>query len=217
MVFDATGHTDATRIAAERLEQIPLREVSGFLVRAVCNAKAILQTYAQRYEDHSESLRKDERIKKSRIVRNHAQMRALVDALAHAIPIADEQRLECYGFLLELAAERQLAISQDHPTVQEFWDAFDFIEDSANLPVLNHSADDALIAINLVHYEEVVNTRKGRATPRADLMRVLKTSRQHKFVGIQSVHSVIHHGYNKKLAEGESPKPKTVKCWVFER
>jgi hypothetical protein len=217
LVFDSSGHNANTRAAAEKLEQIPIRDVSGFLIKAICQEKAIFAEYLKRYEQHAETLRKDPLIRKARIVRNHAQMMALVDCLPLVVPISDEQRAEVRGFLLELAIERQQAINQDHPLVSEFWDIFDYIEDSSDSPVLNHSTDPALIAINLVHFEEVVNSRRGKAPPRADLMRVLKTSRNPKFVEIKPVHSGIHARYNKNLAEGESLKPKNVKCWVFER
>lgn len=48
-----------------------------------------------------------------------------------------------------------------------------------------------------------------------DLKRVLKTSRQRKFVDIRAVNSAINAYYNREHLHAPK-RPETVKCWVFE-
>jgi hypothetical protein len=209
MVFSAAGHTQHTRAAAEKLETTPMEDVSGFLVKAAIAEKEILAHYFDRYAAHERTLQLDPAVRKFRIIHNHAQMMALVDCLDLVIPISDEQRAEARGMLIDMAIERQQAISQEHPLVDEFWDIVNFIEESADRSVLNHSRNEDEIAINLVHFYEVASARRGNPPQIADLKRVLKTSKNPKFVERRAVNSAIY--------ASELDKPKTVKCWVFER
>lgn len=219
--FDCKGHTDATRIAAEDLEQIDIPEVSGFLVRALLAEQALLGEYLRLYGDHAETLRRDPDVKKARIVRNYAQMMALAGCLQTVLP---EMPREYYdgarGFLLDMAVRQQKAINQDHPMVREFWENFWHVEDNADFPVLDHSADAGLIAVSLVQCEAVFAAHKLSTFPRTELMRALETSRHPKYKdhGVV-VHSAINARRNKLVSagSGEPLQPKSVKCWVFEK
>lgn len=102
--------------------------------------------------------------------------------------------------------------------MKEFWDIYHYIEDHSITPVLNHSCDPDLIAINLIQFEQEVNSRRGTCPARADLMRVLPSSRQHKFKEAgKSVHSAIASRHNKTIAEGEDKLSPKVRCYVFEK
>ena len=83
-----------------------------------------------------------------------------------------------------MARERQQAINADHPLVQEFWEAFDYLD---GLPVntvggpkesqrLNHSRDSDLIAVNLNEFVEMAATHRQQVPVLAELKKVLRTS-----------------------------------------
>lgn len=204
VAFTDAGHTAASQKAAERLEQWPVEQLSGFLLRATMAERDILARYFERCALHEAALSADPLIRKFRIVRNHAQMRALVDCLPLVLPVPLEHLEATHGALIDMAAERQRAIASDHPLVEEFWDLYDWIEEGAlNLAtILNHSKDPALIAINLPHFAEIAGARKGSCPPVSELKRVLKTSKSRKFLDWKAVDSAISN--------------RTVKCWIFE-
>ena len=88
--------------------------------------------------------------------RAHAQHMALVACLADVIPLQDHYINAANEHIVEMARERQLAITADHPYVAEFWEVFEYLEaegsstDPDAATVLNHSRDPDVIAINLV-------------------------------------------------------------------
>ncbi|TCP13793.1 Toprim domain-containing protein [Crenobacter luteus] len=217
LYFERAGHTEATKAAAGRLETASMDSLSGFLVRACRAEEQVLQaldTYTPQHEQHLLSL---PTVRHFRIAKNHAQLLALVDALHHVVPLTEEQHSAAYRQIEAMAAERQQTINADHPLVAEFWEIFDFLdgtgEEDEGQPILNHSRDPNLIAINLNHFLEVATDRKQKVPPLADLKRVLKTSRSRKFVDIKAVNSAIHAHFN---ANTHGPKkPSTLKCWVF--
>jgi hypothetical protein len=151
-------------------------------------------------------------IRSMRIAKNHAQLMALVDALALVVPLGAERVEAVRATLTDMAVERQRAINADHPIVQEFWDMFEYLDGDADEPRLNHSFDDKLIAVNLNHFETVAADRRQTVPPLTDLKRLLRTSRVRRFVDVKTVKSALR---------GRDPSnralPATVKCWVFER
>lgn len=146
-------------------------------------------------------------------MKNHAQLCALVEALAIVAEINQEQIEQTHQLLLEMTVMRQQVINADHPLVQEFWDAFDFIDDN-DVQVLNHSRDPNLIAVNLNHFAEIASERRQQFPPLTELKRVLKASRSRKFVGVRTVNSAINGRYNDQHMYDK--RPTSVKCWVFE-
>jgi hypothetical protein len=78
-------------------------------------------------------------------------MLAIADALSLVIKLTDEQKAALKGQIVAMAGERQQVINNDHVLVQEFWEAFDYL-DGGDLSVLNHSRDPSLIAVNLNHF-----------------------------------------------------------------
>ncbi|MGL4735177.1 MAG: hypothetical protein ACRCWB_08865, partial [Enterovibrio sp.] len=116
--------------------------------------------------------------------------------------------------LRDMAAKRQQEINADHPTIQEFWDIVDFIDGDGE-PVLNHSRDDSLYAINLNHFAEVATERRQIHPPLTDLKRLLKSARNRKFIDVRTVYSTINAQHNAKYPH--SRRPISVKCWIFAK
>jgi hypothetical protein len=91
--------------------------------------------------------------------------------LSLVIKLTDEQKAALKGQIVAMAGERQQVINNDHVLVQEFWEAFDYL-DSGDLSVLNHSRDPSLIAVNLNHFLQVATERRQQVP----LLRDLKKS-----------------------------------------
>lgn len=216
LYFDRAGQNPDTLEAAKAIEQIPVEDVSGFLLTAAMKEREILQDFAERTPVYQEHLAKHPDVKHPRLVKNHAQLMALVDCLGHVLPLRKEYRDATLRQITTMAAERQQAIGADHPLVQEFWEIYDHIESADDdRPVLNHARGDGVIAVSLRHFEQVANDRRLHIPPLADLKRVLKTSRHRKFVDLRVVNSAINAHHNAEYPMSPK-KPATVKCWVFE-
>lgn len=197
--FDRGSHTPDTRRAAECLERIPMEQVSGFVLAATRREARVMQVVTERTLHHEQQLQALPAIKSMRIAKNHAQLMALVEALAEVIRLPEEQVAAAHDHIRSMAVARQQAINADHPLVEEFWETFDFLDSAERI---DHSRDPKLIAVNLNHYAEAAAARRQAIPPLVELKRHLRTSRRRKFLDIRAVNSAL--------------VSKTVKCWVFE-
>lgn len=106
-----------------------------------------------------------------------------------------------------------LALNQDHPIVQEFWELFDFlnagIDENGNpKALLNHSQHDDLICLNLNEFIEHANLRKQQLPNITELKQLLKTSKKRPFVDSSKT-------IKSKIAAYRGVS-KTIRCWVFK-
>ena len=208
------GHSEITKALAERLERTPMETVSGFVLQATTNESKIMRLVKDRAPTYERALAELPDIRIHRIAKNHGQMMALVDGLGpEGLKLLPESFLEPARELVQkMAQERQSAVNADHPMVQEFWEAFDYIEGLSGTPTLNHyGIDGQLIAVNLKHFEHVCAENKLRIPPISELKRHLKTSRGRKFVEpSRTVNSRLRMDANVVAA-------KSVRCWIFEK
>lgn len=212
---DRSSQNTRTKAAAEELERIPTEYVSGFILKAAMAERDVMSCFESKFITYEKQLTEHPELRNVRIIKNHAQLMALVDCLAIVADINTEQQEETRAELVNMAIARQLAVNADHPMVQEFWDVFDYL-DGGDSPELNHSRDDNLIAVNLNHFIQIAADRRQQIPPITELKRVLKTSRYRKFIEIRTVNSQVNDWYNKKYPMAER-RPLTVKCWVFQR
>jgi hypothetical protein len=77
---------------------------------------------------------------------------AMIDALEHVVPITTDQKRQAFDALMNMAVARQHAINADHPTVTEFREKFDHLNDTDGVEKLNHSRKDAPIAVSLPEF-----------------------------------------------------------------
>lgn len=216
LYFDRAGQNADTFAAARALEQTAVEDLSGFLLTAVLKEREILARYVERMPHYQELLARNPDIKHQRLVKNHAQIMALVDCLPIVVPLPTECRDAAQRQLVSMAVERQQAIGADHPLVQEFWELYDHIESAEDdHAVLNHARGGDVIAISLRHFEQVANDRRLNLPPLTDLKRVLKTSRHRKFIDLRVVNSAINARFNAEHIH-QPKRPATVKCWVFQ-
>lgn len=215
--FDLASHTPESKSAADALGQIGVESLSGFALKATLAEKNILATFEERVPHHEKELLKINGVRNRRIVKNHAMLAALVDALTHVIPLGAAEREQTHAFIADMTAERQEAINADHQSVQAFWETYDFLNGDEDMPRLNHARKgDQQIAINLNHFIAVAADFRQQLPELSELKKLLKTSRARKFLDIKPVNSVINSVYNKRKAPDAPARTETVKCWVFE-
>ena len=206
------GHSEITKALAERLERTPMDQVSGFVLQAATAEASLMRIICERSPIYEKALSELPDIRIHRIAKNHSQIMALLDCLGpDGLQLLPESHLEPAREMVQgMAIERQTAVNADHPMVQEFWEAYDYIEGQSSNATLNHYDDDSLIAVNLKHFEQVCAESKLRIPPITELKRHLKTSRSRKFIdSSRTVRSAIRR-------EGNVLGSATVRCWIFE-
>lgn len=199
--FDTSGHTPASKVAADALAAIPVEHVSFFLIKAVTQEKTVLDHVFSRTSHWEAEILKRPDIRSNRIAKNHAQLMTLVEALAELTNMPSDRLKETIDTLMMAAFHRQKAISADHPMIEEFWEAYDYLGNQK----LNHSMEiENQIALNLNHVQSVAHHQNQQLPPLSDLKKLLKQSRTRRFREIKAVRS------SNKAFGG-----KTVKCWIF--
>lgn len=221
MTFDTRGFTASSYESAKALEKVEIEQVSGFILAALKREAETLQLAFGEHDANVRFLLDTDGIHKPRIAKNHAQLLGMAKAMRSVVKLSDEQFDQVTAQIVAMARERQQAINADHPLVHEFWEAFDYLDslgvttvkgEHLDRPLLNHSRDDAQIAVNLNEFVEKANGHRQQIPLLADLKKVLKTSKTRRFIDIKSVNSAI-----RIRNEVGHEVPKTVHCWVFER
>ncbi len=220
--FDKSRQSHEGREAALELGQMTNQEMSGFLVKAACSEKTVLEML----ESHQRAFEKrmeEVGVKNQRIQKNHAQLMVLVHALSLVCPITESQRTEAVQLLAELALERERDLARDHAIVERFWETYEYLngvgdaEDDDCPSRLNHSRDPDLIAVNLNHFVEVAAEKRQQIPDLHDLKRLLKTSRKYKFVDSNVVtSSAINGRWNALRSANQPARSATVRCWLFK-
>ena len=234
--------TPESRAAADQLNALDGGTLSHFLLRAVGKESAVLELFAQRMPEHESKLRRlhshcfacstayasdqgnctscgyDLRgyIRVERISKNHAQMLSLLDGIRLVLKLSDPQVAATQRQIVRMAIERQASISSDHAAVAEFWEVYDYLESLSEDPVVDHSSDPTVIAINLNEFCERAAEHKQKLADVATLRDLLKESRSHKFLDSnKAVHSAVRAAFNGRNP-CSLPRPTTVKCWTFK-
>lgn len=202
--LEAKQPTDESRILFKRLASYPVKHCSQFILLATKAEAAIMQIVTERHPIYIKTLDAHPGIKQQRIIHNHAQLMALVDALRIVIKFSDEAYLMVLEEIVAMAEERQHAINADHPRVQEFWETYDYIESrSDDQAILNHSRDEHLIAINLNEFVAKADALRQQIPEMNEIKKLLRTSRTRKFCDVKTVNSAL--------------RSNSIKCWVFSR
>lgn len=155
-------------------------------------------------------------IRVERISKNHAQMLSLLDGIRLVLKLSDPQVAATQRQIVRMAIERQASISSDHAAVAEFWEVYDYLESLSEDPVVDHSSDPTVIAINLNEFCERAAEHKQKLADVATLRDLLKESRSRKFLDSnKAVHSAVRAAFNSRNPCSQ-PRPTTVKCWTFK-
>lgn len=202
-----TEQTQETKKHAEWLERAPVENLSYFLLHATSQEKAILDVIDERTSVYEERILATGQVPMLRIAKNHAQMAALIDCLGPKClnVFTEKECIAGINKIVTMAMERQLTINADHPIVQEFWEAVDYIDSIGDIKKLNHLGytDDAW-AINLKEFENIAGEYRLRIPEMRVLKSLLRTSKDRKFVEAS------------KTIRSRINTDRTTKCWVFE-
>ncbi|CAB5705372.1 toprim domain-containing protein [Comamonas aquatica] len=190
MTFTTHGHTPESFASAKKLETYEMEQLSGFLLACLRLEVEVQATFKAETDQVTTWLLEQDGIHKPRIAKNHAQLLVAVMAMSRLMRMSDAQFAAVRAQIVAMAQERQRAISADHPLVQEFWEAFDYLDSipkptahgPINAPRLNHSRDHSLIAVNLNEFVEMASERRQQVPPLAELKKVLRTSKTRRFV-----------------------------------
>lgn len=207
--FKRPDVTTDSRIAADNLNQLQVEALSYFLVKAIKAESKVLETFATRVKFWEAALRARKEIRIERVIKNHAQMMALVDCLSLVIDLPRDMREKTQIALADMAEDRQRAISADHPDVSQFWEVFEFLEGMGQERRVNHSRDEKRIAINLNEFYAKAALFSQKLADINEMRHLLRNSRRHKFVDASIA-------VNSSLRDGALGKSPTVKCWVFD-
>ena len=198
-----------TQFHSEEIEKYAVEDVSHFVLRATQAEKPVLELIRERAKPYADQIMDIDAVRVPRIGRNHGQMMALVDCLSPEVLdlIDDDTRQAAHKRLAEMAIERQRTMNADHPIVEEFWEAFDYLESLDEMrPIANHYGKEpvnGLIAINLKHFEALCAHNRIECAPAKELKRYLETSRSRKWIDTSRTVA-------SRITETST------RCWIFE-
>ncbi|WP_432745814.1 toprim domain-containing protein [Methylobacter sp. G7] len=212
--FDRSHHSIEGKHASDRLNMLPVMDVSGFMLHSVTKADAILTRFNEKFTQHKQDLQANPKIKLQRIIENHAKIMAFADCLSLVLPVSDATIAAVHRSLITMAEIRQESLNEEHPVVQQFWATFDYLDSQSKVMhdgvpmvdknMINHSNNpEAEIAINLVHFGKVCREQKIEVMDDKELRRHLITSRKRKYLRNEAARSRL---------EG-----RTIRVWVFKR
>lgn len=205
ITFTKDDWSEDTKAAAIRLENWPIEAISGYIIHAARREADLLGKLIAEFPDAEARLQQDPVNRNARLVKCHAQLAGMVAALPIVLPRLKPEWIRITQRQVEkMCRERHSIAATDHPHVERFWEAFEYLE--ANQPdgnPINHARDPrGTIAVNLIEFEERCAQRRIELPRAADLRKALKLSNRNKFIKAAPVNSVAG---------------KTTHCWVFER
>lgn len=208
--------TSASRAAADNLNHLSAMDVSHFLLMAVKAEQNVLEVFRAQVKVHEQALRAIKEIRVERIIKNHAQLLAMLDALRTVVPISDRQHQAAKAELNAMAVARQGAINADPDEVATFWEVYEYLESITDYPLVNHSKKHDVIAINLNEFAERAAEHRQKLADVATLRTLLRSSRSHPFQDSnRAVDSAVRAAFNARSSE-LAERCTTVKCWIFK-
>lgn len=125
-----------------------------------------------------------------------------------AVRLALHQQLDHVSRLIGIDTPALEAIGRserpaaESPLITAFWEAVDLLVGADDAQQLNHSRASRMKAVNLLQIDRAAKVAKLSLPPLNELRRVLRNSKQPRFVDVKTINSK-HTG-------------SSVKCWVFE-
>jgi ribosomal protein S27AE len=215
LYFPKPNITEESRAAADSLVQTEVDDVSHFMVKAMKAEQQVLARFAEVYPKYRAELWASKKLSSDRIIRNHSMLLALVDCLQLVLPLPDRMVADTRKYILAMAGERQSAITTDPQELNDFWQVYDYLESITDHPLVNHSKNPGLIAINLNQFAEVAAEHRQRLPDLSTLRRMLKEGRTHKLIEASKPTESAVRAYKQSLTP-MSPIPQSVRCWHFK-
>lgn len=211
--FDRSHHSLAGKHASDRLNMLPVMDVSGFLLHSTQKAEGVLKLFDEKFVRHKKTLQANDKIKLQRIIENHAKIMAFADCLSLVLAVPEATITQVHTAVIAMAETRQESLNEEHPVVTQFWATFDYINSLAtgtgNGTVVtedrvNHSlTPDELIAVNLEHFRSRCADLKLELLDSKELRRHLPSSRKRLYLRNEPIRSRLEN--------------RTIRCWIFKR
>lgn len=213
---DRRDQTPQTKAAAEALERYPIESISGFVLLTTLKEREIMERFFTRFESAEAEVLAVMPSQHIRIIKNHAQLIALLEALQMVIPLDRGCIEKTKGMLLRMAPERLKAVQAEHPLVQEFWEVFDYL-DSTVPGGMNHSREPGEIAVQFSHFQEEASQHRQSHADIKELKKLLEGAKSRHIIRKGAVRSHIYESYNRKLpADSPAKRNEVQHCWVFK-
>lgn len=213
LYFDRAGQTLQTKRLVDKLDQLPLETACSYMTHCLKKETEILDTYKaelQRYEAEYH----DEEITHTRIALCHAQIAAMIDAIAkHVLDghIDLEHVIDAHTYLKAIARQRITQLSGDHPDVEKFWEVYDYMANARDIAINHHPDHCPTVAINLNEfYKWAAECRQQ--LPELNIMKqLLLTSKSYTFRDKNRAVSSPHRN------SPTTGKGMSIKCWIFDK
>ncbi|WLF84512.1 toprim domain-containing protein [Moraxella sp. ZY210820] len=219
---DTKGHNYKNKLIANRLYSIEPDIACQYISHCLKNENKILETFWQKTAEIEKEYH-DMGITHTRIALCHAQISAMIDAIAEHVlkDIIDlEEICDAKKLLEQMAQKRIHDLSADHIFVQQFFEVFEYLEaNSAPAFKLNHYSEEIpYIAINLNEVYKQAH-RHYQALPDINEMRdLLRSSRHYKFIEMnKQVKTANYPSEEGKQLETDVRSKRNVKCWIFQK
>lgn len=216
---DTSKHNLQKKHIATRLSQISLDQACTYITHCLKNEKEILETYAEQVKI-IESEYHEKGITHTRLAFAHAQVSALILALSEHV-LKDHLDLsdicDAQAMLEQMAKERIDQLGGDHKLVEQFWDAYEYINSSRNASFsLNHHEENApTIAINLNEVYKVASRNYQTLPDISEMRNLLMSSKRYKFLEKnKAVKTNAYPADSTQNCEAET-KTRVIKCWIF--
>jgi len=213
LYFDRAGQTLQTKRLVDKLDQLPLETACSYMTHCLKKETEILDTYKaelQRYEAEYH----DEEITHTRIALCHAQIAAMIDAIAkHVLDghIDLEHVIDAHTYLKAIARQRITQLSGDHPDIEKFWEVYDYMANARDIAINHHPDHCPTVAINLNEfYKWAAECRQQ--LPELNIMKqLLLTSKSYTFRDKNRAVSSPHRN------SPTTGKGMSIKCWIFDK
>ncbi|WP_336034130.1 toprim domain-containing protein [Acinetobacter bereziniae] len=221
LYFDRKGQSLETKRIVDDLDRMDIEDACTYMTHCLRHEDAFLKTYAEKLEQAEKEFHNNG-ITHTRIALCHAQVSALIDALAKHVlhdVIGLEEVSAASDMLLDMARERVDQLNGDHPLVEQFWDVYEYLNSSRSAEfTVNHYDHNAhQIAINLNEVYKIAAKNYQQLPDIKEIKNLLTTSRRYKFVDKSRV--VKSHRYPadevKNAVENREMREHTVRCWIF--
>ncbi|OYQ90152.1 hypothetical protein B9T10_02195 [Wohlfahrtiimonas chitiniclastica] len=211
--FDTSNHTSESRIKARRLEQIPMDELSGFLVEALKNEDAILKCVHSVFEQNRARIMALEEVQTTRIGLTHGLMLSLLQALKFLMPIPEHTLRATEEYICRIAVERDIELKQDHPILEQFWEVYEYLNTEGF--AVNHSRNDEYIAINLNQFYGLAAEMRQQLDDIKTVKKMLPHTSRHKYI---EHNKVVNSKYNDDEYTNRAGKGfGSLRCYIFHK
>ncbi|WAU72978.1 MULTISPECIES: toprim domain-containing protein [unclassified Acinetobacter] len=218
---DMQGHTYEKKLIANRLYGIEFSEAAKYMTHCLKQEDNILKTFFEKFGEIEKEFHQSG-ISHTRIALCHAQISAMIDALAaHVLKdtIDLEEICDAKRMLEEMARSRMNDLSDDHVQVKQFWEVYEYlngIKRNANFSLNHHNHNDPNIAINLNEIYKAASMNYQALPDINDMRTLLKSSKKYKFIEMnKQVRSTSFPVDEGKNVSADIATPRNVKCWIF--